>query len=148
MRFSGHQRKAAGPGGGRQGAFTLTEAVIAIMLTGIFMSAAVSLLVFNLKAAFFLNSRMTATVIAKSRLETLRSIPYTKIADALEDRVPVDGTGVPLESGRYRRTTTIGAPFYSSRVVTVTVWTAGAVGQPAIQISLTSIVMDETLLRQ
>jgi prepilin-type N-terminal cleavage/methylation domain-containing protein len=145
MRVSGHKSEPGCPGW--HGAFTLTEVVIAMMLTGIFMAAAVSLLVFNLKAAYFLNSRMTATVIAKSRLEALRTVPYAKLADAKEDQVPVDGSGIPYENGRYRRTTAIGAPFFSSCVVTVTVWTPGAVNQPPTQITLTSILMDEALLR-
>ena len=61
----------------------------------------------------------TAVNIAKNRLELVRTFDFDQVTDFIEDKVIVDSSGVPSETGNYRRTT--GVSNVSSNLVELTV---------------------------
>lgn len=127
--------------------FTLIEVMMAFMLTAVTIAAAVGVLKTSLWAASFFSHRATASNIANSRMERLRSMGFANLDAMEEDSVPVNDQGSLDSEGHYERTTTIGNEYISTREVTVTVDAEWRSGQSPLTVSVSSIIADETVMR-
>lgn len=87
--------------------FTLPEVMISVFCTGIVLSAGASLYKLNLYLDDMITRRTTCLSIAQSRLDYLRSLDYTILLISEENKVVVNGDGVPQVNGEYKRSTSI-----------------------------------------
>ena len=126
--------------------FTIMEIVVTFGLAGIVIATSMSLLSTSMWGENFLQKRMTATNIARARMESLRSISYNELPVLAEQDVRVNGAGVLDAKGTYFRTTTVEAPYKDTREVGVVVRCSWKYNRPEMVIALATILMDEAVL--
>ena len=83
----------------------MVEALVAIMLFAMFITGAAKLLLSHRQMTDMARAHYTAINIAKNRLELVRSFDHDQRGDFEEDKVLINGTGLPDMNGNYRRTT-------------------------------------------
>lgn len=103
--------------------FTITEAMIAIVMTTIVLAAAVPLLTSTTRKLYQSRDHYVATTICLAQLERVRDIPYSQLGQTLggEVNVRVNATGAQDPDGRFRRTTSVAVDAPDAGVTTVTV---------------------------
>ncbi|MFO7821697.1 MAG: prepilin-type N-terminal cleavage/methylation domain-containing protein [Lentisphaeria bacterium] len=127
--------------------FTLIEVMVAFMLTGAMIAAAVGILKSSLWAANYYSHRLAAANIANSRIERLRSIPYAELEAMEEDATPVNSKGIADSEGDFVRTTVIGTDYMNTRTVTVTVGGLWKHDRPRVSVSVSSIISSASIMR-
>jgi len=127
--------------------FTLIEAIIALAVTGIAIAASAALLSTSLSGGELLRNRYHASEIAVSRLEDMRSMPYATLSDLEEEAVTVNSNGVQDEDGQYTRSTVVGNEYHNTREVTVTVTADWKSGQDPVQVDISTIIADESVVQ-
>ena len=127
--------------------FTLVEAIMALLITGIAVAASAALLNTSLSGGELLRNRYTASEIAVSRLEDLRSFPYAELSDMEENAVMVNSRGIPDAEGQYSRTTEVGSEYHHSRSVTVTVRAEWKTGSDPVQVDVSTIIADDAVVQ-
>lgn len=130
----------------RRPTFTLVESVIATGLTLIVLASATSLLSFNLLATQVMDARKATSNIAKNRIETLRALTLDELGTAQEAGIRVNEIGVPDAAGWFLRTTVVGAEYWGSRDVTVTVVCEKKYRRPELSVSIHTIIMNQQLM--
>ena len=85
----------------------LVEALVAITLFAIFVTGASKLLLAHRKISDMARMHYTAANLAKNRLELIRSFGFDARPDFMENDIVVNMSGLPDNTGHYRRTTTI-----------------------------------------
>ena len=113
---------------------------------GIIFAAVSELLISSLWMQDHLDARLTATEVAKNRLERLRAVGYGELEGMGEFLVRVNGEGVPDAKGAYYRTTIVGPDDSSSRYVWTLVRTPGKLGKRGVYIWLGTVLMDTAVL--
>lgn len=98
---------------------TIVETIVALVVFAIFTTGACKLLVSHRKITDMARAHYTAINIAKNRLELVRTFDFDQVNNFLENRVVVDTSGIPSETGNYRRTTEVSN--VSSNLVEVTI---------------------------
>lgn len=105
--------------------FTITEALVAIVLTALVLSAAIPLVSSTARKLYRARDHYVATMLALAHLERLRDVPYDQLPRVLtsEEHVRINDQGAPDQEGRFRRTTTAlpDHPETGVTMVTVTV---------------------------
>ena len=144
----GVEGRVAGRGtaAGRPRQFTIVEILCVFACVGIIFAAVSELLVFSLWMQDHMDGRVTATDLAKNRLERLRALDYSELGDMREFHVQVNAEGTPDAEGGYYRTTIVGPDDASSRYVWVLVKTPGKLGRQGVYIWLATVIMDTGLL--
>jgi len=122
--------------------FTLVEAMVALLLAGVVMAGAVALMSTSVWGENMGRRAMTASNLAKARLESLRALPYVDLPRMAETRARVNAAGVPDENGVYYRTTAINAENAGSREVVVTVASTWKYNRPELTVTVTSIIVN------
>ena len=130
----------------RRHAFTLVEAMIAVAITSIGLAAASALVSFNLRAAYFVNSRMVAITIARNRIELLRTVPFVDLPLYREGQIRINNDGFPDPNGRFLRSTNIGSLVDATRSAGVTVTSTGISQSQNVNMALSTIIMDTSML--
>ncbi len=125
-----------------RGSFTLIEVVMAFMLTAVSITAAVGLMTSTMWGTNYMEHRLTASNLAQSRIEHIRSLPFNELPAMIEDAVKVNGRGLTDANGQYERTTEVGSVFMSTRAITVTVTSTWKKDVDALSVSLTTIALD------
>lgn len=98
---------------------TIVETIVALVVFAIFTTGACKLLVSHRRITDMARAHYTAVNIAKNRLELVRTFDFDQVENFLENKVVVDTSGIPSETGNYRRTTEVSN--VSSNLVEVTV---------------------------
>ncbi len=105
--------------------FTITEALVAIVLTVLVLAAAIPLLSATMRKLHRARDHYVAATICLAQLERLRDVPYAQLPVVLtsEENVRINEQGMLDQEGRFRRTTTaqINNPESGLTLVTVTV---------------------------
>lgn len=127
--------------------FTLLEILVAFVITGTIIAGAMGILKTSLWAANYYSHRTSASNIANSRIERLRTIPYADLDSMTEDAAPVNGRGISDANGDFTRTTTLGSDYFNTRVVTVTVEGHWKYDQPPVEVSVTSIIANDVIVQ-
>ena len=91
---------------------TLVETLAAIAIFSIVLTGILNLAVGSMSTGRRAEFAYTSYNLAKNHLETLRSMPYSTLTNAMESDVYVDETGVADNEGYYIRSTTV-APNYN-----------------------------------
>ena len=86
---------------------TLVETMAAIAIFAIVLTGILNLAVGSMNTGKRAEFAYTAYSLAKNRLETLRSMPYSTLANAAESSVYVDENGVSDPGGAYIRSTAV-----------------------------------------
>ena len=145
--FSIYRRNKAGTRRKSKAPFTLVEVLIAILVAGIIIGAAVAL-INVLHENMLRTTRISrATAIANNRIEQLHAVKFEDIELYEESQTQVNEQGTPSADGLYRRDTTIGPLSPSDednqyREVTVKVQASSLRDNPDIDISLSTIIVD------
>ncbi len=126
--------------------FTLVEVVVVFLLVGIAFAAASRLLSFNMWLADHAQSRTVALSVAKNRLEDLRTVTFSTLCSYAEEQVQVNAHGIPDVDGLYLRTTQFESPDGPTQQVTVTVSAGGKLGRPGVSVSLTTSLLDMSII--
>jgi len=116
--------------------------MIALLLAGVVMAGAVALMSTSVWGENMGRRAMTASNLAKARLESLRSLPYVDLPRMAETRARVNAAGVPDEDGVYYRTTVINAENAGSREVVVTVASTWKYDRPELTVTVTSVIVN------
>lgn len=145
-RGAGLRTGAAGAAAGAARHFTIVEVLCVFACVGIIFAAASELLVFSMWMQDHMDARLTATDLAKNRLERLRSLDYSELSEMREFYVRVNAEGTPDAKGGYYRTTIIGPDDSSSRYVWVLMKTPGKLGKQGVYLWLGTIIMDTGVL--
>lgn len=116
----------------RKRQFTLLEVLVAFVITGTIIAGAMGILKASLWAASYYSHRTSASNIANSRIERLRTIPYADLASMTEDAAPVNSRGISDANGDFMRTTTLGSDYFNTRGGTAQARTA-AITAPTLQ---------------
>ena len=140
------KQEQATPSRRRQG-FTLVEVIMAFVVTGIAMSASVSLWSTAMVGTNFVSHRMDAAAIAKSRIEHLRSLPFDSLDAMTEDLVQVNEHGVADAEGAYFRSTNIGDDVFASRIVRVIVNSQWKHDAPVLEVEMATILLDQDVVK-
>jgi len=105
--------------------FTITEAMVAILLTVLILSAAIPLLSSTMRKLYLARDHYVATTLCLAQLERLRDVPYDQLVIVLggEENVRINAQGALDQEGRFRRTTRAqrDSPDPGLTLVTVTV---------------------------
>jgi hypothetical protein len=127
--------------------FTLAEALIAFAATMVVLSGAMALFKFYGWLDHELDSRNAAVTVAQSRIEALRALEFADLVLAGESDTGVDLNGSPAPDGALFRSTVV-VPDAVDPIVTVTVSVrvAGKLRYPEQTVSLTTYIMDRTLV--
>jgi len=139
------QWSAGRPGAGRPGragGFTLIEVLVVLMLTGIAIAAALALLSGSMWGENYLQRRTIASMIATSRVEGLRALPFSDLPDMVEDRVEVNAAGDLDADGGYFRSTTVEDGDYATRLVTVQINSGWRPERPELELTVSTVLMD------
>jgi len=131
---------------GQTSAFTLVEVLVVFMLSGVAITAAVGLMASSMWGSNYMEHRLNASAIAQSRLENLRTVPFAELADMAEDAERVNAQGMTDANGLYARTTTVGADYKSTRLITVSVSSGWKYDVADLQVQMSTIVMDPDIL--
>jgi prepilin-type N-terminal cleavage/methylation domain-containing protein len=91
---------------GRRG-FALLETMCAIAIFGIVLAGILDLCVSSMATGKRAEYAYTAYNLAKNRLETLRSMPYSTLASAAETDLLLDANGVADIDGDFIRSTSV-----------------------------------------
>jgi len=126
--------------------FTLIEVMIAFLITGATVAAAMGLLKTAIWSASFFSHRTAAANIANSRVERLRTMPYVDLETMEEDATPVNAEGILDADGDFVRTTVVGSEYYKTRTVTITVGGWWKMDTPRVIVSITSIVANDSIM--
>lgn len=129
-------RKAGRGGVGR--AFTLVEALAALVLFALTAAALISLLVFHIRVSNLLERTRTASQLATSRMEQLNRMPSDQVILAVEDRAPLNENGDPNAEGPYFRSTSFALDADGNITITVIVESGGGSFRPAASFELIS----------
>lgn len=128
--------------------FTLMEIVMTFTISGIVIAGAATLINSALWGNQLLRKRYSATEIAVSRIETLRSAPYQQLSQMEEEEISVDEQGNADAEGDFSRSTAVKDEADGSREVKVTVKTVwGTDHNDPLDISVSTVIADDTLLR-
>lgn len=90
----------------RQG-FTLVEAVIASALLVLVIGGSYSLVTRSQALIYSARNHYVAINIARARLERARNFAYDQLTTLIETNVVVNDSGIPSDSGYFRRTTQV-----------------------------------------
>lgn len=144
----GAQRRACAGAAtvGRTRRFTIVEILCVFACVGVIFAAASELLVFSLWMQDHMDARLTATDLAKNRLERLRTLDYDDLDEMGEFHVRVNAEGTPDGAGGYYRTTVVGPDNAASRYVWVLLKTPGKLGKKGVYIWLATAIMDTRVL--
>jgi hypothetical protein len=83
--------------------------MIALALFGSFAAGSCQLLVSHRQILDMARDHYIAANLAKDRLELGRTFEFDEISDLSENKLRLDNSGIPSDSGHFRRTTTITA---------------------------------------
>ena len=86
---------------------TLVETMTAILLFSLVMGSILDLSIQNMTMGKRSEYAYTAYNLAKNHIETLKSMPYSNLANAAELETYLDATGDPNENGPFIRKTTV-----------------------------------------
>ena len=101
---------------------SLVETMIAILLFGAVIGALLEVTAQNLTMGKRAETVYTAYGIAKNRIETLKTAPFSNLPNATESNTRVDSLGVPDLSGAFSRTTTVSTNYTGdANLISVTV---------------------------
>jgi len=99
-------KKLAKVMGGNRG-MTLVETMAAIAIFGIVLAGILNLSASSINTSKRADFAYTAYNLAKNHLETLRSMPYSTLANATESAVYLDNNGVADSEGNFIRSTEV-----------------------------------------
>ena len=86
---------------------TLVEVIVACTIFMIFCAGFYAVLISSLRTHKMAGDHFRATIIARSRIQRALSFDYGSLHLMAENKVAIDEEGNPLQSGRYRRSTTV-----------------------------------------
>lgn len=115
-------------------------------LAGIAIVSAVGLMSSSMWGSNYMEHRLNASAIANSRIEHLRAVSFADLDTMTEDAVQVNEHGLVSSAGAYQRTTTIGALYKGTRMITVTVTSGWKYDAPDLQVDMATIIMDPDIL--
>lgn len=131
----------------RQSWFTLAEAMVATAVSSISLAAAMSLVSFCTWADYSLDGRNAAIAVARSRCEYLRTLDYSQLSYGMEENVRIDNNGSPSDEGNLLRSTAVTANASSNySTVVVSVQVATKLGRPTQTVSMTTCLMNKSLV--
>ncbi len=90
---------------------TLVETMVAILVFGILLGGMISIIVTSITAGKRAEHSYTAYNLAKNHIETLKSMPFSNLANAAETDTYIDASGTADDEGDYKRTTTVTASY-------------------------------------
>ena len=93
--------------GSSEKGISLIEAMASILLFSVMVGGILSLAVQNMTAGKRGESSYTAFNLVKSRIEVLKSLPFSSVSLAGESDTLINSVGIPEDTGKYKRTTTI-----------------------------------------
>ncbi len=101
---------------------SLVETMVAILVFGTVMASLLEVTAQSMTMGKRSELSYTAYGIAKNRIETLKSLPFTDAPNAAESNIPVNSLGVPDNFGSFSRTTTVAANYSGdTNLVSITV---------------------------
>lgn len=104
---------------------SLVETMASIFLFAIVITSILEIGLQNKTIGLRTQNSYTAYNLAKSHIETLKSLPYGTLSSAAETETRIDSTGVPDIEGAYKRTTAVTTNYTGDpnlTAVTVTVY--------------------------
>jgi len=113
----------------KQSGFTLIEVMIALVILATGLLALMTMQIVSIKANAFSSEMTYASMLAQSRLEQIRNIPYANlIAGTTNDTVPASAA---TKGMAYRVQTTVATNTPANNMATITVminWTGSPAG--------------------
>lgn len=86
---------------------TLVETMVAILVFGLLLGGMMNVTAASITAGKRAEYAYNAYNLAKNHIETLKSMPFTNLANAAETDTYLDVSGTPDDDGDYKRTTTV-----------------------------------------
>ena len=119
---------------------TLVETMASILLFALVVGSILNLAIQNMTMGKRSEYAYTAYNLAKNHIETLKSMPFSNLANAAETDTYLDATGTPNADGPYVRTTTVATSYTGDvnlvqvQVIVQYLW-QGALSANATQLS-------------
>jgi Tfp pilus assembly protein PilV len=107
---------------GVRGGFGIVEAMVALLLFGVFIAGACRLIVTARETASRATDHYTAIALAKSRIERIQTFSFSQLDMMGQSNEPLNENGDPVPTGdaRFRMSTVVSAVTTNLKMVRVT----------------------------